>query len=309
MADTTLIADDTATDATDTPVADATTTDTKVAADAVTTDDKQADDAATTDDTALDWRARLAGDDKKLLGYLGRIPSEKAVIERLKKHEDDIKAGRYLKPLGEDATDEDRAAWRQVLGVPEKPEGYSENLPEGLVVGDDDKPYVDKFFEAMHAADAPPALTAAAIETYYGIVEEQIAAQSEAENAAKNQSIEALREEWGPDYRRNLNVMHGYLDTLPEAVADAFRGGKGADGLPLGFNAEVLKWLTAKAMEENPIATVVPGAGANQASAIADELAAIRERMRTDRAGYNRDEKQQERYRELITAELKLKAQ
>lgn len=255
---------------------------------------------------ADDWRARIAGDDEKLLGYLARIPSEKALAEQVKRHNDDLKAGKYRKPLPENPTDDEVAAWRKDNGVPEKPDAYMTTLPDGLVVGDDDKPFVDQFLTNMHAANAPPALVNAALETYYGIVEEQAAAQAEAANGAKNQSIEVLREEWGPDYRRNLNVMTGYLDTLPEPVANAFKFGKGADGLPLGYNADVLKWLTAQAMESNPLATVVPGAGANQASAIADEIAKIEGLMRTDRSAYNKDQKMQERLRELYSAREKL---
>lgn len=269
--------------------------------------DPPAADPPANDPPADDWRARLAGEDKKLLGYLARIPSEKELVARVKKHDDDLKAGKYLKPLPENPTDEEVAAWRKANGVPGAPEGYLEKLPEGLVVGDDDKPFVDKFLQSMHGANAPPALANAALATYYEIVEEQVAAQAEAENAARGESIEALREEWGGDYRRNLNVMTGFLDTLPEPVANAFRHGKGADGVPLGYNADVLRWLTSLAMESNPVATVVPGAGANQASAIADEIAAIDKVMREDRDRYNRDDKMQARYRELIDAQLKLK--
>lgn len=267
-----------------------------------------ADTTADTTTTAAadDWRARIAGDDTKLAGYLARIPSEKALAEQVKRYNDDLKAGKLIKPLPENPTDEELAAYRKAQGVPEKPDAYLESLPNGLVVGEDDKPFVDQFLGNMHKAGAPPEMVNAALETYYNIVEEQIAAQSEAANAAKNTSIEVLREEWGPDYRRNLNVMNGFLDTLPPAVAEAFKFGKGADGLPLGYNADVLKWLTAQAMESNPLATVVPGAGANQASAIAEEIAAIEGKMRTDRAAYNRDDKMQERYRELINARLKL---
>jgi hypothetical protein len=304
MAEETLLSDDTT---------DTTTTSADTTADdkgAVTTDATTTTDTTTDTTIADDWRSRLAGDDKKLLGYLARVPSEKELVARVKKHDDDLKAGKYLKPLGDAPTDEELAAWRGAIGVPEKPEGYMEKLPEGLVVGDDDKPYVDKFLESMHAANAPPALTNAALETYYAIVEEQVAAQSEAENAAKSESIEALREEWGGDYKRNLNVMHGFLDTLPEAVADAFRHGKGADGVPLGYNADVLKWLTAQAMEANPVATVVPGAGANQASAIADEMAALEAKMGNRQSDYWKGPtaaKQQARYLELATAREKLK--
>lgn len=273
--------------------------------------DPPASDPPAADPVADDWRTRLSGGDEKLTKYLARVPSEKALVEQFKKHHDDIKQGKYLKPLGDAPTDEELAAYRAAIGVPEKPEGYMEKLPDGLVVGDDDKPFVDVFLSEMHAANAPPGLTNAALKAYYGIVEEQAAAQAEAETAAKNESIEALREEWGTDYKRNTNIVRGYLETLPEPVAGAFREGRDANGLPLANNADVIRWLAAQAMEANPVATVVPGAGANQASAIADELAALRAEMGNRQGPYWKGplaEKKQARFIELIEAEQKLKA-
>jgi len=270
-------------------------------------EDKTAQTEANEEPSA-DWRARFADGDEKLLGYLARVPSEKALVERLKKHNDDIKQGKYLTPLGDDPTDEELAAWRAATGVPEKPEGYMEKLPEGLVVGDDDKPYVDKFLENMHAANAPPALTNAALETYYAIVEDQQAEQLEAVQIAKKECEDALREEYAQpgEYRRMDNILQNFVSGLPEPVRDAFDKGVGSDGVPIGYNPEIRKWLIAEALEKNPLATVVPGAGANQASAIADEISAIEKRMREDRRGYFKDEKAQARYQELLDAQAKL---
>lgn len=261
------------------------------------------------DPPADDWRTRLSGGDDKLLGYLGRYQSEKAFVEAAKKDRDAARSKTAIK-LPDNPTDEELAAYRKENGIPDAPDGYMQSLPEGLVVGDADKPYVDQFLAKMHATNAPPAIANAALETYYGIVEEQQAALNDAANAAKNESIETLREEWGADYKRNLNVMHGYLDTLPAEVADAFRSGKDANGVPLGYNSAVLKWLTAQAMEANPVATVVPGAGANQASAIADEIANLEKMMGNRGSEYWKGPsaaKHQARYLELVTAREKLK--
>lgn len=261
------------------------------------------------DPPADDWRARLSGGDEKLLGYLGRYQSEKAFVEAAKKDRDAARAKTAIK-LPDNPTDEELAAYRKENGIPEAPEGYLASLPEGLVVGEDDKPFVDQFLTKMHGVNAPPGVTNAALETYYDIVENQVAELNDKANAAKNESIETLREEWGPDYKRNLTVMHGYLDTLPEEVANAFRTGKDANGVPLGYNSAVLKWLTAQALEHNPVATVVPGAGANQASAIADEMAALQKEMGDRNSGYWKGPeaaKKQARFRELAAAAEKLK--
>jgi hypothetical protein len=104
--------------------------------------------------------------------------------------------------------------------------------------------------------------------------------------------------------------MHSYLGTLPEPVQNVFMQGRGPDGIPIGYNPEVLKWLTGKAMEENPVATVVPGAGSNQAAAVADEIANLEKMMGNTSSDYWRGPKaaaNQERYRVLIEAREKLK--
>jgi hypothetical protein len=255
---------------------------------------------------AVDWRARMAGEDPDLSKFLGRYTSEAAALRDFKKLHGDMRSGKFIKPLDENATDEEKAAYRKQLGVPDEPKGYLDKLPDGLVVGEDDRPFVDVFLGKMHEAGAPPGLTGAALEAYYQIVEEQAAAESDQLATAKVAGEEALRAEWGKDYRRNLNALHGHLDTLPPEVKEAFTNGRGADGVPLGYNPEVMKWLSGLALEANPLATVVPGAGANQASAIADEIAKIEKMMREDRSAYNKDEKIQARYRELVSAREKL---
>ena len=253
-----------------------------------------------------DWRAEMAGEDKDLMGFLGRFHSKDAALKQFKKMNDDIRKGVYRKPLGADPTEDEMAAYRADFGVPDKPEGYLDKLPDGLVVGDDDRPFIDKFLVAMHGSNAPASVTSAAIDAYYGIVEEQNAAEMEANDNAKRSGEDALRGEWGAEYRRNLNVVGNHLQSLPEEVQGALMEGRGGDGIALMNNPHVLKWLASVALEANPLATVVPGAGANQAQAIGEEIATIENLMRTNRAAYNRDTAKQERLRELYGAREKL---
>lgn len=255
---------------------------------------------------AKDWRAEMAGEDKDLLGFMGRYHSKDAFLKGFKKLNDDMRSGKFIKPLDENSTDEEKAAWAKANGVPETPEAYLEKLPDGLVIGDDDKPAVDAFVKAMHAAGAPKGVADAALKAYYDIVDEQMGAQAEANNSAKQATEDALREEWGADYRRNVNVLKGAIDALPEGVGEALTNAVGGDGVQILNNAEVIKWLMGITLDQNPLATVVPGAGANQASAIAEEIAKIESTMRSNRAAYNRDEKMQARYRELLAARDKL---
>lgn len=256
-----------------------------------------------------DWRVRIAGEDAKLLGYLGRFGSEKALAEAVKKQSDDLKAGKYLTPLPENPTDAEIAAFRKQNGVPDKAEGYLEKLPDGLVVGEDDKAVVNVFLEKMHGLNASPAFTGAALEAYYGIVEEQAVTQAQAEADFKDSNVELLRDEWGADYKRNIAITSNFMATLPADVSKAISGGRDDSGMPLANNAAVVKWLTGLALEANPIATVVPGAGANQASAIADEIAKFDAMMGDRNSEYWKGPNaaaNRARYLELTEAKLKL---
>lgn len=256
-----------------------------------------------------DWRARMAGEDKKLLGFLGRYPSEKAFVEAAKKDRDTLFANKTVK-LPDNPTAEEVASYRKANGIPDEATGYFDALDD-ITVGDDDKPIVEQFLSAMHETNAPPALVKAAVSTYYQIVEEQQAAEADADRIMQSESIEALREEWGPDYKRNLNAMHNYLETLPETVRSAFTHGRGADGRPLGFNADVVKWLAGKALEENPLATVVPGAGQTSVQAVDARILEIEGKMGNRNSEYWRgpqSAKMQAEYRDLITMRDKAKA-
>lgn len=264
----------------------------------------QADPAG--DDKPSDWRTELAAGDEKLLGFLGRYASPKAFAEAAKKDRDTLRNGSALKPLSEDATEEEIAAYRKAFNVPEAPDKYLEALPDGLVVGDDDKPAISQFAEAMHKANAPKAVVDAAIQTYYDIVDAQEAELIQRNEQAKDAGINDLRDEWGADYRRNINVVASYISTLPEAVQSIINEGSMSDGTLIGNNPEVLRWLAAQALDANPLATVVPGSGADQAKGIDEEMSEIERVMREERSRYNRDEKMQARYRQLIDAKARL---
>lgn len=249
--------------------------------------DPPAEPALAAAEPADDWRTEFATDngevDEKLLGWLGRFQSKASALAAVKKTRDEVSSGKYIKPLGDDATDEEKAAYRGMFGIPETPEGYLEKLPKGLVVGDDDRPGLERVLAKAHAANASPEVANAFIEGYYELVDDQLADAQEAAEQAKIESARILDREWGADYKRNLNVMTAFRQSLPEAVNNVFEYGLMPDGTPVGYNSEVLKWLTAQALERNPHATVVPGAGADQGSAIADEIEQI-EAMMGDRS-------------------------
>ena len=79
-------------------------------------------------------------------------------------------------------------------------------------------------------------------------------------------------------------------------------------GEMLGNNPDALRWLSGLQREINPVATVVPGTGANAMQAIETEISELKGLMGDRKSEYWKGptaQKNQARYLELITAQQK----
>jgi hypothetical protein len=253
------------------------------------------------------WRQQYAGEDTKRLAQLERFASPKAVLDSLFAAQEKIRSGDLRAPLPENATPEQVAAYRTQNGIPEKPEGYFEKLPDGLVIGDADKPLFNSFAEGLHKLNAPPQIAQYAVSWYNKLQEEQTAKLAEGDTAAKTATEDELRSEWGADYRANVNHIQGFLAQAPQGVAEMLGNARGGDGKAILNDPNVVRWLASVARDLNPIGTIVGGSG-NSGKGIDDEISEIEGFMKTNRNDYNKDEKKQSRYRDLIDARLKQQA-
>lgn len=262
------------------------------------------------------WRAKLSGEDKKELARLERFGSPADIWKAYRALEQKLSSGEVKSSLPKDATPEQLSQWRKDNGIPEAPEKYEINLEGGLVVGEQDKPRVDEFLKAMHGANASPAQVNAALNAYYKLVQTEETQLAEADSNFRSTAEDELRAEWGGDFRRNVNMVSSLLDSAPGEVGDLLRGGRTADGKLLGDHPAVMRWLVNMAREVNPVATVVPNAGANGAQAIGEEIASIEKAMRDRSSDYWKGPKaqggketvMQVRYRELVDSREKMKA-
>jgi hypothetical protein len=244
---------------------------------------------------------------EKLLKRLSRYASIPAAIDALISAQDKISSG-LVKIPGKDATKEEIAEYRKSLGVPEKPEGYDLTLGKGMVVGDEDKPIINSFLNKAHEAGYTPDQVKTGLQWYYDFVDEQKAAQYEADQQLFSDTEEALRQEWGVEYKANRNLMANYLATdFSEGIAELIVGARLADGTMLANHPEILKGFVSKARKENPMGAMVPGSGTKQHEAMLDEISSIEKLMRTDREAYNKDKRMQDRYLKLVEARDKSK--
>lgn len=262
-------------------------------------------------DPADDWRLRYAGEDEKALKRLGRYASEADFFKAYRELEKKKSSGELKQALPENATAEELSQWRKENGVPETADGYDLTFESGLVIGDEDKPQVSKFLEAMHSKNATPEVTKAALETYYEIMGEQQQALAEADSSFKDETLEGLREEWGGDYKKNLNAVNGLLESLPEETRLAFETARTGDGKLIGNDPAVIKWLAQIAYEINPAASVMPASVSNPAGSINEEIASIEKLVGDKTSEYWKGpnaQKMQDRYGELLSAREKISA-
>ncbi|ARM83988.1 hypothetical protein [Marinobacter salarius] len=261
--------------------------------------------AAAPQDWPDDWRTKLAGGDEKTLKKLERFSSVNDVVKWAQNLEKKMSSGEFKQALDENATEEEVKQWREQNGIPEGPDGYDLDV-DGLVVGDDDKPFLDEFLKEAHESNMPNEMVQKVVAWHYQNIEQQKEAMAEADADFQAEAQQFLREEWGGEYKQNINQIKNLLSTAPEGIEERLLGGRTADGKVVGNDPETLKWLSGLARQINPVATVVPGAGANQASAVQDEISSIETTMRTEPDKYWKDPKMQARYNELLQAQERL---
>jgi len=260
-----------------------------------------------------DWaaiRTEIAGEDEKLLKRLSRYGSVKDVADALIAAQNKIASGTLKSALPADPTPEQLVEWRAENGIPESADKYDTTLPDGMVVGEFDKPVVDAFAKTAHELNLTPAQVKNTLAWYFKNQEQQVTELRQADSAFTNESTEKMREEWGSEYKLNMNLIDGLLTQIPEDGKALIMGARLADGTPLGSNPKIQRWLANLAREVNPTATVVPGSGTNAAQAIESELTSITKLMGDRNSEYWKGpnaEKMQTRYRDLVDVQAKLK--
>lgn len=248
---------------------------------------------------SADWRERMAGGNEKHLAQLKRFTTPAAVAEHLLTERQRISKGNVLP---EKATSEQIAEYRKENGIPEKPEGYLEKLPESLKFTDAEKPLVDKFTAALHGLNAKPEVVHGALAAYNEVRAEAEQKRIQLNETRKAEGIAALRQEWGTDNERNLNVIGNVLAAMPEDARTALSSARTADGVMLFNNPAVLKALAQMGLDINPAYSVLPGSS-DPVKGMATEIEQIEAIMKgADSQKYWGDPKMQARYRELLGA-------
>jgi len=189
-----------------------------------------------------------------------------------------------------EGTDDEKSKWRSENGIPESAEKYEfedESL-KAMAFENNLKPEV-----AQVALDWRTAQQTAADD-----------ALAETDQKDTDDTEDALRSEWGNEYRVNMNKIHGMLDGAEKGIKEQLMGARLGDGTMLGSNPAVLKFLADLALIQNPTTTLVP-AGRDLHGSLAEELKDLQNMMRNKTGEYWKGPKaegHQARVRELNAA-------
>lgn len=254
-----------------------------------------------------DWRDRMSGGNEEVAKLIKRFTSPVKAAEALFNARRDLST--RPKALATDATPEQVTAWRAENGIPEKPEGYLEKLPDGLIIGEQDKPLVGKFAEAMHAANESPATVHRALTAYYQIQQEQAARAEEANETAKTEGMESLMAEWGGEFRANKTSIANMLNAIPEDARNAISQARDADGVLLFNKAPVIRALAQWAKDLSPYGSVAVAGNGDPGKNVEARIKEIEKAMGVNGGEvYWKDNAMQAEYRELLTARDRAKA-
>ena len=199
------------------------------------------------------WRELLAADNQDVLTELKRF---KSPTDFANAH---LETKRALRKGGlgsdEPAPDGEKdpeglKKWREARGIPDDPAGYKLDEKVAKRLLDEDKPILETFQAAAHKANMPQSVIDFTSAWYVDMMEQTAAHEANLDKEHGEAAEEALREEWGPDYKRNMQVAKRFSDSTIEGVNwfdarlpnDPERFGDNA-GKKLGSIPEVVKGL------------------------------------------------------------------
>lgn len=275
------------------PTGDDTKPDAKAVANPANADGK----ATPVADWPADWREKAAGGDAKILQRLSRYASPKALTEALIAAQNRIREGELAPRIKKDSGADEIKAYREAHGIPETVEGYD---LKKYNITDADKPLVEGYLKRAHETHQTPEQVAAGLDAYYEISQKMADDRHQQDAQVTQEAEDSLRTEWGDDFRRNINLIKSFLDGAPEGLKDRLLKGRLSDGRPIASDPSTLRWLLSLELDRNPVGIIAPASGENMRQSVDDEIKKIEDAMRKDRAAYNKDEKMQQRYRDLL---------
>jgi hypothetical protein len=176
--------------------------------------------------------------------------------------------------------------------------GGSITVPNELHDGED-RDVIEAYSTNMVKAGIPQEHVETALAWYRGWVKREAQLEEALHLQDKSALTKDLKKLWGEHYGSKMKAALRVFESLPPAVQYALESGSLADGCAALHAPAVVRWLVDLGSKTS--AAFIDAGKASQD--ILQEIEAIEEAMRLDRTRYNRDERMQARYRELLEAQ------
>lgn len=253
----------------------------------------------------------MARGDDSAVKRLERYKDPEAVAEALFNAQKKIDSGTIRSKLPDNATPEQVAEYRKENGVPETADKYDLTLPNGLVVGEADKPLIDGFLKHAHGKNWTPDRVKEGLEWYYS-QQDTLRKNGEVADATfKQDSTAELGKRYGADFGRNIAHVDRFLEEFPPGVKDKVLGARLPNGRLAGSDPDFIDFLYQQALFRNPIATVMGGNGEAQVKAAETRLGELIKLSGDPNSDYNKGsnrEKLRQEHLDLIEGLEKVKA-
>ncbi len=215
-----------------------------------------------------DWRTKLPenfNSDPSLKVFTS-FDSEREFLEKFGGSYTELKklVGRKLEAPNDQSTPEQVAAWRKIVGAPQKPEDYGASLkPEVLPDEQWRKEDDDGVRAIFHKHNATPGLVKDVMEFYGNSVKQGMERLMEKDQAYTASQIAALKSEWGAAYDANTAVAERFALTI----------GLKPDH-PLFHDADVVKAMLrgTKLVSEDKLVAGTPATAVGNTRALANDI-------------------------------------
>ena len=247
------------------------------------------------------WRDPFAGDDDKFKSQLERFGTPADMGKAFREAQGKISSGNIRTTPDENATPDDLAAYRNANGIPAEVDGYFKDLPEGLVIGEADKEIFTDFAGEMHNMHVAPDVMHKVIGWYNKFAENQQDQMAELDAGHHQETEDTMRSDWGTDYRANVNLIGSYVEAnFGKEAAESLLGARDPQGRAIMNIPGILEGFSNTARKMNPVGRITPVTNQTAIETLNEEIKGIEDLMRTDRPKYNKDQKIQDRYVELL---------
>lgn len=252
-----------------------------------------------------DWRQKLAGEDKAYLKTLERFPDPTALAKSYRELSQKLGSREIVPTLKPDATEAETKEYRKAVGLPETPDAYQVKLPDGVVLGDDDKAVINDFKAVAHTANMTEAQLSSMVGKYYEFIDAKNLQQYEQDKEAEAVASAALRQEWGTTFTPEVKNLKTFMATqFGQQLGNEIGMARLPDGRLLGNITEYVQKMAEIARTIQPFGTLVPAGSGDAVKAGEARIAEIEKYMRDNNEGYRKDANMQSELLQLYEARI-----